>query len=183
MDRLISALKAQAAALDQGQAQPRFGLVTSVDPVTASARVSLQPEGVLSGWLPVLSPWIGSGWGAACPPSPGDQVLVLAQEGNAEHGVIIGRAFSASQPSPPAPAGELWLVHQSGAFLKLQNDGTIHINGPVAVVGDVTVTGSVRASVDLADGHGTVATLRGHYDAHTHVDSGGSTTASPLPQD
>ena len=36
---------------------PRFGTVSSVDPGTATARVTLQPEGVLSGWLPLLTPW------------------------------------------------------------------------------------------------------------------------------
>ena len=80
--------------LDQGGSQPRLATVTSVNPTAATVRVTLQPEGVLSGWLPVLSPWIGAGWGMYCPPSTGDQVLVIAQEGDAEHGIIIGRAFS-----------------------------------------------------------------------------------------
>ena len=65
--------------------------------------MTLQPEGVLTGWLPVLSPWIGSGWGMCCPPVPGDQVLVIAQEGEAEHGLIIGRAFSSTQTPPTVP--------------------------------------------------------------------------------
>lgn len=61
MERFLNALKAQAGTLDQSSAQPRFATVTSVDPATATARVTLQPEGVLSGWLPVLSPWTGAG--------------------------------------------------------------------------------------------------------------------------
>ena len=44
MDRFVNALKGQAGRLDQIQAQPRFGLVTSVDPVNATVRVMLQPE-------------------------------------------------------------------------------------------------------------------------------------------
>src|SRR5579864_7698553 len=101
MDRLINPLKGHAAGMDLGQGQPRFGIVESFDPNTYAARVSLQPEGVLSGWLPVLSAWIGAGWGLASPPSPGDQVLVLPQEGHAEHGVIVGAAFC-DQARPPA---------------------------------------------------------------------------------
>jgi phage baseplate assembly protein gpV len=166
LDRLLNLLKAQASALDQSIAQPRFATVTSVDPATATARVQLQPEGVLSGWLPVLSPWIGAGWGMACPPSPGDQVLVLAQEGDAEHGIIAGRAFSAVQTVPPAAVGELWLVHQSGSFIKLLNDGTIQMRG------DLHVTG------DIYDRHGSIDRLRQHYDAHTH-----GNTPPPSPQD
>lgn len=183
MDRLLNTIKAHAAALDQTQAQPRFGLVTSVDTLNATVRVQFQPEGILSGWLPVLSPWAGSGWGMACPPSPGDQVFVLAQEGDAEHGVVVGRAFSTSQNSPAAPAGEFWLVHNSGSFLKLGNDGTIHINGPVSITGTVVVTGDVRAGGDVADAHGAVSALRGHYNSHLHTDSRGGLTNAPTPQD
>lgn len=117
MDRLLNGIKAHASALDQMQGQPRFGVVASVNVTEGTARVQLQPEAVLTGWLPVLSPWVGAGWGMACPPQPGDQVLVVPQEGDSEHGVIVGRAFSNALRPPPAPSGELWLVHQSGSFI------------------------------------------------------------------
>ncbi len=171
MERLLNVIKQHAGALDQSGAQPRFGVVTSVDPDTATARVTLQPEDVLSGWLPVLSAWIGAGWGLSCPPSPGDQVLVLAQEGDAEHGMIVGRAFSKAQQSPAAPVGEFWLVHRSGSFLKLQNDGTVQINGDLHVNGDVF------------DRQGALSRLRDHYDAHTHLDSRNGRTSAPTPTD
>ena len=129
MDRLVNALKLRASRLDMGAAQPRFGIVSSVNIEKATARVVLQPDGVLSGWLPVLTAWAGAGWGLVCPPSPGDQVLVVAQEGLSEHGVIVGRAFSEAAKPPTAPVGELWLVHKSGSHIKLANDGSIYIKG------------------------------------------------------
>ena len=159
MDRFVNALKGEAGRLDQIHAQPRFGLVTSVDPVNATVRVILQPESVLTGWLPLLSPWVGAGWGMSCPPAPGDQVLVIAQEGDAEHGVVVGRAFSNVASPPQAPAGELWLVHKSGSFIKLRNDGTVQISGDLHVAGNVY------------DSHGSLAQLRGHYNQHIHTDS------------
>jgi phage baseplate assembly protein gpV len=171
MDRFLNAVKMHADSLVQGQGQPRFGTVTSVNPATATARVAFQPEGVLSGWLPLLSSWVGAGWGMVCPPAPGDQVLVLAQEGNAEHGVIVGLAFSSSQQPPSAPSGEFWLVHGSGAFIKLQNDGTVQIKGDLHVDGDVY------------DSTGPLSRLRTHYNSHTHVDSRGGATTVPTPQD
>lgn len=183
MDRFLNAVKAHAAALDQAQAQPRFGLVTSTDPANGTVRVQLQPEGVLTGWLPVLSPWTGAGWGVSCPPSSGDQVLVLAQEGDSEHGVVVGRAFSLSQPPPAAPPGEFWLSHASGSFLKLTNDGTIQIGGPVFITGALVVTGNIRAEGDIVDNHGSLSALRGHYDTHVHTDSHGDITNVPTPQD
>ncbi len=166
MERFLNALKAQAGALDQFAGQPRFGTVTSVDPDTAAARVKLEPEGVLSGWLPVLSSWTGSGWGMVCPPTPGDQVLVLSQEGDSEHGVIVGRAFSDAQRPPSAPAGEFWLVHKSGTAIKLVNDGTVQIKGDLHVDGDVY------------DRRGSLDRLRRHYDSHSHGNG-----APPTPQD
>ena len=60
MDHFLNALKAQASALDHAFGQPRFGTVSSVNPSAATARVMLQPEGVLTGWLPVLSPSVGA---------------------------------------------------------------------------------------------------------------------------
>ena len=117
-----------------------------------------------------MSPWVGAGWGMSCPPAPGDQVLVLAQEGDAEHGIVVGRAFSNAASAPPAPSGELWLVHQSGSFLKLQNDGTVQMSGDLHVAGDVY------------DRHGSLATLRTDYDQHIHTDSRGGSTSTASEQ-
>ena len=164
MDRLLNALKAQGASQDQSAGAPRFGTVTSVDPATATARVTLQPEGVLTGWLPLLTTWVGNGWGLACPPSPGDQVLVIPQEGDAEHGLIIAATWSDQTKPPPAPSGEFWLVHRSGSFLKLQNDGTIQVKGDLHVAGDVY------------DSHGPMSSLRNHYNLHVHPGIGARTT-------
>lgn len=171
MERFLNALKLQANALDQTQSRPRFATVASVDVTSATARVMLQPEGVLTGWLPVLSLWTGAGWGMVCPPSPGDQVLVIGQEGDADNGVVIGGAFSNKRPPPPAPLGEFWLVHATGTCLKLRNDGSVQ------VVGDLYVTG------DVYDAHGPLSRLRAAYDSHIHVDSRGGMTMRPNNQD
>jgi len=171
MDRLLNALKAHSGAQDASSGQPRFGVVTSVDPGSATARVQLQPEGVLTGWLPFLSGWVGNGWGLSCPPSPGDQVLVLPQEGDAEHGLIVGRAWSRGAAAPATPVGEFWLTHRSGSFVRLLNDGTISVRGDLHVEGDVY------------DRHGSLSQLRGHYNTHRHPDPQGGMTAVPDAQD
>lgn len=167
MDRLLNAWKAQAAAMDRAQGQARFGVVSSADPARHAVRVRLQPEGVLSGWLPVLSPWVGAGWGVFCLPSPGDQVLVLAQEGEAEHGVVVGGCFSDPRPPPGGAVGELVLRHGSGAELRLGNDGVVRVQG------DLHVSGRVF------DSHGPLDQLRDHYNQHVHAGLG----APPTQQD
>lgn len=170
-ERLSNAIKSHAASLDQSSGQVKFGTVTSVNSQKGTARVLIQPEKVLSGWLPVLSQWVGNGWGMVCPPNPGDQVLLVPQEGDVEQGIIIGRSFSTTQMPPVAPAGEFWLMHQGGSFFKLCNDGTIRINGDVHVQGDVY------------DQHGPLSGLRAHYNSHTHSVPPNETTSAPSPLD
>jgi phage baseplate assembly protein gpV len=191
MDRLLSALKAQAVALDRAQGQPRFGLIASIDPSRYAARVILQPEGVLTGWLPVLTPWVGAGWGLVCLPSPGDQVLVLAQEGESEHGIVVGSSYSDCARPPTSKVGEIQLLHRSGISLRLGNDGVVHIEGPTTVDGNVTINGSLTVTGtitgqgslsiggDVSDFHGALNMLRSHYNAHSHPGAAGP----PSPQD
>ena len=157
MDTLLNVLKGAAAAQDSAVGQPRFGLVSSVDAVHGTVRVTLQPEGVLTGWLPLAAAWVGAGWGLACPPAPGDQVVVLPDGGAGQPGLVVARMWSTQAPPPPAPVGEFWLVHRSGSFLKLTNDGTVQINGDLHVSGDVY------------DRKGALDRLRTRYDAHTHA--------------
>jgi len=163
-----------ATRFDQGTcslAQPRMGTVTSSNPQTGTAKVLLQPEGVLTGWLPVLTQWAGSGWGIACPLTPGDQVFVVPQEGNAQHGVIVGCLHSNSVRPPQAEIGEITLRHQSGCSLQLKNSGILVIEG------DLHVTG------DIYDSYGSLAKLRNDYNAHIHYTSNGQQTTCPLPLD
>jgi phage baseplate assembly protein gpV len=171
IERLSNAIKSHASSLDQSTGQIKFGTVTSVNSQNATARVVIQPDGVLSGWLPILSQWVGSGWGMVCLPNPGDQVLLVPQEGDVEQGIIIGRTFSNKQKPPVVPGGEFWLMHQSGSFFKLCNDGTIRISGDLHVQGDVY------------DQHGSLSGLRTHYNSHTHLILSNGTTSLPTPLD
>jgi phage baseplate assembly protein gpV len=175
VDRFLNAIARRSAAMDAGTGQPRFGLVTSYDPNTYTAKVTLQPEGVQTGWLPILTQWMGADWGMVAPLSPGDQVFVLPQEGNAEHGVIVGRCYS-DQDLPPKTAadGEFWLVHKSGSFLKFMADGTIQAKGDLHVDGKVIATGEVVAM----DGANAV-----HLSTHTtpNITRGSATSDAPTP--
>ncbi len=169
--RLKNAMKTYASNLDQSVGQIKFGTISSVNAQNSTARVIIQPDGVLSGWLPLLSQWVGNGWGMMSPPNLGDQVIVAPQQGDIEQGIIIGRSFSNNQRPPDVPAGEFWLVHQSGSFIKLRNDGTIRIGGDLHVNGDVF------------DKAGPLSGLRGVYNEHTHTVSPNGTTTLPSPTD
>jgi phage baseplate assembly protein V len=170
MDRLINIAKSHASGLDSFAGVARYGLVSSFDPSCYAVRVSIQPENVLTGWLPILTAWVGSGWGMAAPVLPGTQVIVLPMEGNNEQGVVIGGLWSnVDTPIQVAP-GEFQLLHSSGSCVYLKNDGSVEIQAPtVNVIGNLVVSGDIS---DRSGTHGTLDALRITYDGHTH----------PLPQ-
>lgn len=93
MQRLINALKSQAAGMDSQIPAARYATVQSVNPDDCTVRTLLQPENLLTGWLPVLMPAAGLGWGIVALPAVNQQVLVLAEYGDAGNGVVIGCAF------------------------------------------------------------------------------------------
>jgi hypothetical protein len=129
LNRLRNHMRQEAQRATADISLPRAAIVTgSIDPARYSARVLLQPEGTLTGYLPIASQWVGNGWGMFCLPSPGDVVDVIFQQGGSGAGVIVGRQFNAkAQPVPTTP-GEFWIVHQSGSTIKFTNAGDIIIS-------------------------------------------------------
>jgi hypothetical protein len=144
-------------------AQNRIGIVTSVNPTTYLAKVTIEPEGVQSGWLPIETVWVGNGWGMSCPPNIGDQVRLSPQDGDANSLMITGRIFSSQQQPPPANAGEMVMVHVSGSYFKLLNDGGIHSNGVWSHIGAFNVQGAITATGNVTAGQGgTPVDLENH---------------------
>jgi uncharacterized protein involved in type VI secretion and phage assembly len=145
----------------------------------------------MTGYLPVLTHWLGNGWGAAGPVQKGDQVLVVFAQDHADSGVIVGRLFDTKHPPPlrsdgePAAAGELVLVHQSGSRLQLTNDRKILVNGALELdltAPTIVITASQSVAVTApavtisAQGQ-TVETLLTAaaaqlFNSHTHPGNG-----------
>ncbi len=150
---LTSGLGQYASALRDQMAKTRIGIIQTYDPRYHTATVLLQPEKLLTGSLPILSPFVGNGWGLVCAPSAGDQVEVQFQENDLEAGFVVLRFFS-DRARPPAdtsgnycPSGDVWLVHQSGSLLKFHGDGSV----------ELTAVGNLNATV----GGNLVATVSG----------------------
>jgi phage baseplate assembly protein gpV len=127
MNQLFNTIRAAAQQAGQSVATTRQGTVTSYDPATYSVRVALQPDNVLTGWLPLKSLWVGSGWGLFCPPSIGDLVEIDYQEGATGYGSAGLRFYNDEDRPLSCPSGEFWLVHQSGSSLKFHNDGSVEL--------------------------------------------------------
>ncbi|CCD29940.1 Putative phage-related baseplate assembly protein V [Candidatus Glomeribacter gigasporarum BEG34] len=127
MKYLMNAFKSVAQQATQSRAATRHGIVTSYDPKTYAVKVQLQPEGVLTGWIPLKSAWVGNGWGLFCPPSIGDAIEIDFQEDDGGNGCAGWRFYNAVERPLPCPSGEFWLVHRKGAQLKFRNDGTVEL--------------------------------------------------------
>ena len=147
-----------AASASSVAGRPRHGVVASVDPNTHSVKVTIQPEGGVSGWIP--DPGIAcSGLRIACPAEIGTQVLLVPVEGDAEHPVIVARLFDTTMLPPTSPfttkpvqPGEVGIFLSDGTALHV-TAGTISIKGQLNVQGSITVSGDVTANGISLDHH------------------------------
>jgi phage baseplate assembly protein V len=195
-DRLANAMRAQSQRSLQSVRALRGGIVTSYDPESYSARVSLQPDNVETGWLPVWSPWANEAWGLVCPPSPGAQVAVIFFEGDPDAGAVFGGLYSNADPAPKMPAdedgeprdgeaGEFFLVHKSGSCLAFRNDGTVLVRADTTMQIDApqglkinanggvqinAVDGGVEISGDITH-YGNQETTGDHIDSTANGNS------------
>lgn len=143
----------------------RAGIVDSYDPATYSVKVKFLPNGVTSGWIPIASAFVGTGWGMQAGPAIGDMVTVVCLEGDLSSGIVVGGLFNDQDRPMPVPSGEMWIQHASGSLLKFLNDGTVqlvaatsiestapawnHI-GPVNIEGALTVKNRITGTGGIA---------------------------------
>ena len=156
MSDWLETVKLHAAMQAAALGQPRHAIVTSVDAVSHAVKVTIQPEGLESGWVPDGAIAAGA-LRIACPAEIGTQVLVVPVEGDAEHPVVVARLFDVTVMPPSSPAtgspvqpGELGIFLESGNYVHLTG-GKIFIKGAVVIEGSLTVSGDVVAgNVSLA---------------------------------
>ena len=162
-----------AASASSVSGRPRHGVVTAVDPTTHSVKVTIQPEGIVSGWIP--DPGLAcSGLRISCPAETGTQVLLVPVEGDAEHPVIVARLFDTTVQAPKSPftnkpvqPGEIGIFLADGTALHVTN-GSVSIKGALHVEGGINATGDVTANGISLDHH-----------VHGGVVAGNSLTTAP----
>jgi len=176
MNNFMNALRQTSMMTTQSEARTRVGNVTSYDPNTYSAKVMLQPEGIETGWLPILTNWSGNGWGLFSPPTSGDMVHVEFRSADVDAGQIVGRFFNDQERPLPAPSGEFWLVHKSGSLLKFHNDGNVEL----VTEQDLRATVGRNANVTVANNATVSVGGTASYTATQHQFSGPVTMDSTL---
>ena len=195
MQSLINTIRQHAQDVAARIGQPRYGVITSVDPVRHLAKVMLQPEAVQTGWLEIGTPV--PGWQML--PAIGSQAVVVPREGDSANGIIV--CYSYSNPSPPpsvpnapgtggvrATAGvplsgtEMVMAGPGGAFIRLlpggnlllsavtlEIDANVTMNGTLTTYGTITTTnGNILANTGNIQAYGSITDRNG---THGSVDT------------
>jgi uncharacterized protein involved in type VI secretion and phage assembly len=170
MNPVLNAMRLQAQRQASTRRDETVGLITSYDPANFSVRVQLQSEQILTGWLPLCSPWIGNGWGMFAAPSVGDMVAVHFFNGDLEAGFVEGRLFNDVDRPLSVASGEFWLVHATGSFAKLTNAGQVLLQDKagslVTLNGDGTITVSCPGNASVSVGGNLSASVAGNATAN-----------------
>lgn len=173
---------AQMAAA--GFAPPKVGIVTSYDgrPGHYAVKVRLEPEGIETGWLPIMLLLPGQDWGVYAGPSVGDQALIVYQEGDNGAGICLGFLPSDEDPPPAVESGEIHLIAKNAeASILLRPDGSIASKGTWFHEGSFVATENIASEADVIDGSGvSMAEHRDAYNAHHHggVQTGGGVSGT-----
>jgi phage baseplate assembly protein gpV len=173
---------------------PRTGTITSYDPDNGVVKVAIQPEGRETNWIPLDCPGVGNGWGFQIGPQIGDEVTVSFDSSDPNLGKVNARHTNSINKPMPVPSGEIWAIHESGALLKFNADGTVSLHsgvainydapqhnftgGPVTMDHTLTVTDSTGVVVSGGDVKADTISLKTHRTSG--VTPGGGTSSVPV---
>jgi hypothetical protein len=156
--RFQNIMRLQAMLERSNRATPRRGIVSAFHPASYCAKVKLLPAGTETGWMPVGTSWAGNGWGCFSPPPIGALVKVIFEGDSIDVGCIVAQLYNDEDVPLSVESGEYWLVHQTGACIKLLNSGKLALGSTIEIdVGDLTgplrtlVTGAFK---EIYNDHG-----------------------------
>ena len=138
--------------------QPRWAIVSAVDPAKHLVKVQIQPGGKDSGWIPDATLAAGSAM-IMTPSDVGTQVLVVHGEGDSDYPIVVARLFDAVMTPPtsyatgkPVQAGEVGVILRDGTTLHV-TPGTVFIKANLSVTGSIVATGDVTAGMVTLQTH------------------------------
>ena len=183
----MNMIRQQASIVNNSRSLSDIGIVTGYNPDNYSVSVELYPAtadspSLQTGFIPLLTPWAGNGWGLFLPPNIGDMIEVHYPTGSLQTPYAALRNFNFGSRPLSVQSGEFWLVHQTGSFIKLTNDGNLAISSGTVINVTAPIVNIDSAEVNL--GSGTLgallaATAALAFDTHTHKGSFSGTTSTP----
>lgn len=164
--QLQNIMRLQGMLVGSGRATPRTGIVSAFHPDSYCAKVKLLPSKIETGWIPVGTQWGGAGWGCFAPPPIGALVSMLFEGDSIDVGCITNILYNDEDTPLAVDAGEYWLVHKTGTYFKMKNDGSIltkaqvfkhtgagYCDGPLSASGNLSVGTGATGSFTTAAGN------------------------------
>jgi hypothetical protein len=182
-DRVQNRHTGQSEAASVSHLTERHGLVTSYDSKNHLAKVTYQPSGEESTWLPIQTGHTGNGWGMLVGLTPGsgqgsgsggaggagsggqqyqgDHVTVSFQEGDTESGAITRQLHSDTDRPPKVESGEMLWMHSLGGRMFWKKDGSFHLYGKTSKQSSQTQQDQSSSSSAGASASGSGASGQG----------------------
>lgn len=127
MESLVNAVVREVLRVVQRSTRETSGIVDSYDPETHAVKVKMQPEGYLSGWLPLRQGHAGNGYGSHMAPNINDHVSVAFHEDDRDAGTIIGAFFNDKSKPIKVDAGEYQHQTKFGSWFYFKKDGSFEV--------------------------------------------------------
>lgn len=163
----------------------RFGTVTSINPLTARARVQFAEDGMNSYWLAVLQNKTFKDKFYSMP-AVGEQVACLMDQ-NSEDGVILGAIYTTEDTPIIETETQVSANFEDGTFANVDKETqtltlsfpNIHLIGNITHEGTLSNTDGITSQADIADKTSSMQAMRDIYNDHKHAGNQGSPTSAP----
>ena len=163
----------------------RFGTVTSINPLTARARVQFTEYGMNSYWLAVLQNKTFKDKFYSMP-AVGEQVACLMDQ-NSEDGVILGAIYTTEDTPIIETEKQVSANFEDGTFANVDKETqtltlsfpNIHLIGNITHEGTLSNTDGITSQTDITDKTSSMQAMRDIYNEHKHTGNQGSPTSAP----
>ena len=163
----------------------RFGTVTSINPLTARARVQFAEDGMNSYWLAVLQNKTFKDKFYSMP-AVGEQVACLMDQ-NSEDGVILGALYTTDDTPIIETEKQVSANFEDGTFANVDKETqtitlsfpNIHLIGNITHEGTLSNTDGITSQADITDKTSSMQAMRDIYNEHKHTGNQGSPTSAP----
>lgn len=163
----------------------RFGTVTSINPLTARARVQFAEDGMNSYWLAVLQNKTFKDKFYSMP-AVGEQVACLMDQ-NSEDGVILGAIYTTEDTPIIETEKQVSANFEDGTFANVDKETqtltlsfpNIHLIGNITHEGTLSNTDGITSQSDITDKTSSMQAMRDIYNDHKHIGNQGSPTSTP----
>ena len=163
----------------------RFGTVTSINPLTARARVQFAEDGMNSYWLAVLQNKTFKDKFYSMP-AVGEQVACLMDQ-NSEDGVILGAIYTTEDTPIIETEKQVSANFEDGTFANVDKETqtltlsfpNIHLIGNITHEGTLSNTDGITSQTDITDKTSSMQAMRDIYNEHKHTGNQGSPTSNP----